>query len=145
MTNRKYDNISELNYEYWMRRAPGYSDVNKEELSGIQRQTWSKLLEEEIDRHFGSNVPDRKKIRILDIGAGPGFISIILTELGYSVTAADFAQTMIEKASENADYLAESITFKREDAMDLSFPNESFDVVFSRNLTWNLPDPEKAP
>ncbi|MBQ7678832.1 MAG: class I SAM-dependent methyltransferase [Butyrivibrio sp.] len=125
-----------------MKRAPGYSDVNREELSGIQHSTWPKLLAGEIDRHFGG--PARETIRILDIGAGPGFISIILTELGYRVTAADFAENMIAQARENAGDLADRITFVQADAMHLSFTDASFDVVVSRNLTWNLPDPEQA-
>ena len=30
------------------------------------------------------------------------------------------------------------------DAQALEFPDNTFDVVVSRNLTWNLPDPERA-
>ncbi len=44
----------------------------------------------------------------------------------------------------NAGTLADSIEFTRQDAMNLSFEDGLFDVVVSRNLTWNLPDPEKA-
>ncbi len=138
------EQIHERNREYWLNRAPGYSEVNQEELSGIQKQTWSKLLDREITDHFGRNHKNKKEIKVLDIGAGPGFISIILTELGYSVTAADFAETMLEEAKKNAGKLEAEITFKQEDAMNLSFADDSFDVVISRNLTWNLPDPEAA-
>ncbi|SDB58546.1 Methyltransferase domain-containing protein [Butyrivibrio sp. INlla16] len=139
-----------------MKRAPGYSEVNKEELGGIQRNTWPTLLDKEIAEHFGSRKEalaehksgiqnfNRSDIRILDIGAGPGFISIILAELGYNVTAADFAESMLMEAKMNAGELAGNISFKQEDAMNLSFENESFDVIVSRNLTWNLQDPEKA-
>ena len=80
----------------------------------------------------------------MDIGAGPGFLSVILCEQGYQVTAADYAETMLEEAKQNAGTLAEKICFRREDAMNLSFPKATFDVVLSRNLTWNLPDPQKA-
>lgn len=132
------------NHDYWIRRASGYSKVNQEELEGIQRKTWASLLDTQIREHFGIEADQRNKIRILDIGAGPGFISIILCELGYLVTAADFAETMIEEAKKNAGPFADQITFKAENAMDLSFAEETFDVVFSRNLTWNLPDPQKA-
>jgi SAM-dependent methyltransferase len=136
--------IIDKNKEYWSGRAPGYSDVNKEELTGIQRDTWKKLLDEKIMEHFAGRNLERKHIRILDIGAGPGFISIILTEQGYNVTASDFCPEMLEEARNNAGNLADRITFRQEDAMNLSFEDESFDVVFSRNLTWNLPRPEDA-
>ena len=60
------------------------------------------------------------------------------------MTAADFAENMIAQARENAGDLADRITFVQADAMHLSFTDASFDVVVSRNLTWNLPDPEQA-
>ena len=37
-----------------------------------------------------------------------------------------------------------NIEFKRMDAQALEFEDESFDVIISRNLTWNLPHPEMA-
>ena len=135
------DNLYKENNKYWMGRAEGYSKVNKEELDGIQRKTWSKLFKETIETHI---LEKAENICILDIGAGPGFISIILTELGYHVTAADFAENMLLEAKSNAGILAERISFVHQDAMNLSFKDEVFDVVVSRNLTWNLPDPKKA-
>jgi ubiquinone/menaquinone biosynthesis C-methylase UbiE len=136
------ENLARENHAYWLKRAEGYSEVNREELSGIQHQTWPDFLEEEIGKQF----PDRKpeNLQVLDIGAGPGFLSIVLTERGYQVTAADFAESMLEEARRNAGTLADRIHFCREDAMELSFADESFDIVLSRNLTWNLPDPKKA-
>ena len=150
--------LKKSNHEYWGKRSLSYSDVNKEELSGTQHMKWQALLDEEIQKVFHSK---RQDIKILDIGAGPGFISIILSELGYKVIAADFSKEMLAEAEKNyEDFVrsrnmgqaddadgcdeAKNIEFREEDAMELSFPDESFDVVFSRNLTWNLPDPEKA-
>lgn len=137
------ENIKEQNKAYWNRRAVTYSDVNKEELEGIQYNKWSALLDDEIQRVY-AGVKKKEEIKILDVGAGPGFISIVLSELGYSVTAADLSEDMIAEAKKNAGVQAGKINFKKEDAMNLSFADESFDVVFSRNLTWNLPDPQKA-
>ena len=138
------EKINQQNHAYWTDRASGYSEVNQEELAGIQKKTWSDLLDREIRDHFKIGETHRSRIRILDIGAGPGFLSVILCEQGYQVTAADFAETMLKEAKQNAGTLAEQICFRREDAMNLSFPEATFDVVLSRNLTWNLPDPQKA-
>lgn len=134
--------LTNENRAYWLNRAKGYSEVNKEELSGIQRGTWSKLLIEEISGRFPGR--DRASIKVLDVGAGPGFISIILAEAGYQVTAFDFAETMLAEAQANAGQIADSIQFIQGDAQALPFEKDSFDVVFSRNLTWNLPNPEIA-
>lgn len=138
------EKINQQNHAYWTDRASGYSEVNQEELAGIQKKTWSDLLDREIRDHFKIGETQRSRIRILDIGAGPGFLSVILCEQGYQVTAADFAETMLKEAKQNAGTLAEQICFRREDAMNLSFPEATFDVVLSRNLTWNLPDPQRA-
>ena len=138
------EKINQQNHAYWTDRASGYSEVNQEELAGIQKKTWSDLLDREIRDHFKIGETQRSRIRILDIGAGPGFLSVILCEQGYQVTAADYAETMLEEAKQNAGTLAEKICFRREDAMNLCFPEATFDVVLSRNLTWNLPDPQRA-
>ena len=126
--------------DYWNQRAQSYSKVNWEELDGVQRIKWARLLENEIQRNFPLRC--NKNISILDIGAGPGFLSIVLSELGYAVTAADYSEEMLNYAKNNASRCGVSICFARENAEMLSFEDGSFDVVVSRNLTWNLPDPE---
>ncbi len=130
------------NKAYWQGRAQGYSEVNKEELAGVQRKNWTSFLNSQIIKQF----PGRQlnTLRILDVGAGPGFISIILAEAGYQVTAIDFSEEMIKEAKKNAGVLSSKVTYVQGDAMELPFDNDSFDVVFSRNLTWNIPFPEKA-
>jgi ubiquinone/menaquinone biosynthesis C-methylase UbiE len=134
--------LFEENRTYWLNRAQGYSEVNKEELSGVQRRNWASFLNSEIEGRFPGR--SHSEISIIDIGAGPGFISIILAELGFKVTAFDFAETMLKEARENAGDLAESISFVQGNAMDLTFEDGTFDVVISRNLTWNLEDPKLA-
>ena len=80
----------------------------------------------------------------MDIGTGPGFFAVILAERGYAVTAVDYTASMLEAARENAGALAEKIAFRQMNAEELTFPEGSFDVLVSRNLTWNLPHPETA-
>lgn len=132
--------------QYWSTRTEGYSEVNEKELAGIQKQAWLSVLEE----HF----PKKKKdeLKILDIGTGPGFFPVILTQAGYQVTAVDYTQGMLEKARENIKMngkkcgknLDEKVSFFRMDAQNLAFMDNSFDVVISRNLTWNLEKPDQA-
>lgn len=134
--------MKDENKEYWNKRADGYSEVNIEELNGIQRTTWAKLLTEEIDEVFSDC--DRDSIKILDIGAGPGFLSIIMSEQGYTVNAADFSDEMLLKARENANNNGIKLTVFKENAQKLSFDDATYDVIVARNLTWNLPDPKAA-
>ena len=51
---------------------------------------------------------------------------------------------MLNEARLNAGEAAERIHFHCMDAEKLGFADASFDVVVSRNLTWNLPHPERA-
>jgi SAM-dependent methyltransferase len=81
---------------------------------------------------------------VLDVGTGPGFYAMILAARGYPVTAVDFSEKMLAEARRNAGPLAERIDFRRMDAQALTFPDGSFDVIVTRNLTWNLQDPARA-
>lgn len=131
----------EENIAYWTNRTPGYAGVNREELATKQRQVWGDLLSQRIRARF-SRRPE--EIRVLDVGTGPGFFAVILAERGYAVTAVDYTASMLEAARENAGTLAERIAFRQMNAEELAFPEGSFDVLVSRNLTWNLPRPETA-
>lgn len=121
---------------YWTGRAEGYSQVNQHELATGQAEVWF----QEIVRHL----PKERNLKILDVGTGPGFFAILLAQEGYDVTAVDYTEAMLAQARKNAGALTEKIHFMRMDAQNLDFPDGTFDVVISRNLTWNLEQPEKA-
>ena len=123
---------------YWDRRAPSYTEVVRKNLEGDWARRWADMLV--------SRFPERgdAPLRILDVGTGPGFYAVILAERGYEVTAVDYAENMLAEARKNAGVLAERISFRQMDAQQLDFSDGSFDVVVTRNLTWNLTDPEKA-
>ena len=130
------------NKNYWTGRAASYSEVNQLELSTRQRQKWSDCLHAEIARQFPERTPE--SLRVLEVGTGPGFFAILLCELGYDVTAIDLTPAMLEEAKKNAGELAGEICWMEMNAEALDFADESFDAVVSRNLTWNLPHPERA-
>lgn len=128
--------------KYWTHRSSGYSKVNQDELNGCQKANWTRFLQKEIHQQFPHRRPE--DIKVLDIGCGPGFFSIILAELGYQVTAIDYTEAMLLQARKNAGILAEYISFFQMDAQNLQFPDRTFDAVISRNLTWNLEYPGQA-
>lgn len=124
--------------QYWSNRAEGYSIVNQEELAGEQRKKWLYYLK----NHFPHKPPE--EISVLDVGTGPGFFAIILAEAGYRVTAVDYTAEMLKQAQKNAGLLANSITWRIMDAQHLAFRDNLFDVIVTRNLTWNLDEPDTA-
>lgn len=134
--------IIQENRAYWTDRAPGYSAVNREELATDQRRLWSRMLVRRISARFPGRAPGT--LTVLEVGTGPGFFAILLAEAGYRVTAIDLTPTMLEHARRNAGQLRERIDFMEMNAQALEFADGQFDVILSRNVTWNLPDPEEA-
>lgn len=124
--------------DYWTNRAEGYSQVNLEELAGDQWPVWLSVIE--------SYMPEKAhhEIKVLDIGTGPGFFSIILARAGYQVTAVDYTEEMLHKAKQNAGALVRGIIWRQMDAQHLDFEDDAFDLVVSRNVTWNLERPDMA-
>jgi ubiquinone/menaquinone biosynthesis C-methylase UbiE len=121
---------------YWNQRAEGFSLSNKEQLRSDASGHWMALLEE--------HAPSKKKLRCLDIGCGPGFLAILLAKLGHDVSAIDYTENMLKQAKRNAEAENVTIDFRRMDAQQLTFADNSFDYIVSRNLTWNLEYPEQA-
>lgn len=139
---KPFISFEEENIVYWTNRAPGYSAVNQEELATNQHTVWGNVLSRAISAHYPGKQPDQ--ISVLDVGTGPGFFAILLAEQGCRVTAVDYTEAMLAQARKNAGTLAEKISFQRMNAQELTFPEGQFDVVLSRNLTWNLHDPKAA-
>lgn len=128
--------------EYWAQRASGYSEYNREEMADVRRILWKKKLLSLLEDRFPGTDPS--EIKILDAGTGPGFFAILLAETGYRVTAVDAAEEMIREARGNAGELSDKISWKVGDVQKLEEESEAFDVVVTRNVTWNLPDPQQA-
>ena len=133
------DLLEEIQH-YWNHRYSGYSKVNQKELEGIQRERWKKQFERLL--------PANKNLKVLDIGTGPGFFTIILEELGYTnIIGIDVSEKMLEVAKENIQKYGKnnsSIQLIQKDAQKLEFKSETFDIIVSRNLTWNLEKPQQA-
>ena len=78
------------------------------------------------------------------MGCGTGFFTILLAKQGHHVTGTDLTPDMIANSRILAKEEQVSCDFQVMDAEHLSFQDESFDVVISRNLTWTLPEAAQA-
>lgn len=136
------DTILLENRVYWTQRAPSYSEVNREELATGRREVWKQTLTERIASRFPGKAPG--ELHVLEVGTGPGFFAILLAEAGYRVTAIDLTPSMLDEARYNAGQLCDRIDFREMNAQSLAFDDECFDMILSRNVTWNLPNPELA-
>jgi ubiquinone/menaquinone biosynthesis C-methylase UbiE len=82
--------------------------------------------------------------KILEVGAGTGVMSLLLAELGYSVTATDISKGMLDEARRKASERRLAIAFEIADAEALPFGEKTFDAVFGRHILWTLPYPDRA-
>lgn len=132
------------NRAYWAARSASYSAQHRGELESAQHTRWQQELLSCICAAFPQAARNPERISVLDAGCGPGFLSILLAEAGFAVTAIDYTPAMLEQARVNAGALADRILFLQMNAEGLDFADDAFDVVVSRNLTWDLPHPSLA-
>jgi SAM-dependent methyltransferase len=80
--------------------------------------------------------------RVLDVGAGPGFLALAAARLGHRVTALDLSAGMLARLREGAarDGLEVEVVEGRAEEP----PPGPFDAVIERHLLWTLPDPGAA-
>jgi SAM-dependent methyltransferase len=78
---------------------------------------------------------------VLDAGAGTGFVSLMLADGGYQVTAVDLSAQMLAVLRSKADRLRLNIRTLHADAAHPP-SDETFDAVVERHLIRTLPEPD---
>lgn len=113
--------------ESWTVRSDNYNSYVEEEFGTDRPEKWLEIIE--------ANAPSDRPLRILDAGCGPGFFSILLSRAGHRVTGVDGSAGMLAHARENAARFGVSPVLMQGDFGALPFPDDTFDLVVSRNVT----------
>ncbi|ADE56610.1 MULTISPECIES: class I SAM-dependent methyltransferase [Aminobacterium] len=87
---------------------------------------------------------DKKSLRLLDMGAGTGFLSLGFAKKGHRVTGIDLSPEMVNFARKMAREKNISIEFFLGDAQEPPLFSSPFDGITCRNLLWTLPNPLRA-
>lgn len=116
----------------WNKSAPNYDSIIHDELNSFRPDAWRR----QILSHF----PEGKTLNVLDVGCGPGFFSIILSQAGHRVTGIDGATEMLRRARINVEAFGADAEIMEMDAGHLDFPADSFDLILSRNVTHTFRD-----
>jgi len=99
-------------------------------------------LEKERDFILDSSLPLAGQI--LEIGTGKGHFALALAKRGFSFVTIDISEEEQEFAKLNIRYLKleKQVDFRTENAERLSFPDRSFDAIFSINVFHHLQKPQ---
>ncbi len=119
--------------QYWDDDAATYDDAPGHRPTSVAVQAaWTAAL---------ATLLPPAPCRVLDCGAGTGFLSLIAARLGHAVTALDLSPQMLARLHAAADAEDLDITVVVGPA---TAPPTGFDAVMERHLLWTLPDPELA-
>lgn len=84
--------------------------------------------------------------RVLDIGSGGGQLAIALKRVvsGLDVTGVDLAGSQVRRARRRAGRCGADVAFVQASALDLPFPDASFDLVYSVDCLKHWPDRDRG-
>jgi ubiquinone/menaquinone biosynthesis C-methylase UbiE len=128
--------LSERVLEGWRISAAGYSKIIQDEFKDGVQKLW-------VETILGK-APYDGVLKILDVGTGPGFFAILLSQEGHTVTGIDASTEMIACAKENCVKAGVNPELRVCDSHALDFDDGVFDLVISRNVVWTLMNPIKA-
>ena len=101
----------------------------------VAREAWTARLKSWLPRPGA---------RVLDIGCGTGSLSVVMAEMGQTVTGIDLSPAMIDLARQKAAKHGLAIDFHVMDAAYPQFPAGQFNVILCRHLLWALPEPKQV-
>ena len=92
------------------------------------------------------NITNLKYLKILDIGAGAGFISIPLAQMGADVTAVDLSESSLNTLTKKANELGmdKKIRIIHADAMSYKNTNEKYDLVLAFDVLEHVNEPQRV-
>ena len=122
----------EQSLEYWSGRSAEFSALHMNSYNSAKRLTFAEQI--------AMSMPACDEVNALDLGCGSGFMSLLLLDAGCKVTGIDFSDDMLAFARENIASRGYEAEFLHMRAQKLEFPDNSFDFIVSRNVTWTLED-----
>jgi ubiquinone/menaquinone biosynthesis C-methylase UbiE len=127
------DGRLEKEQKFWKSAAESYDEWIVNDFQDQYKVNWN-ILSKYIN----------PTLRVLDVGCGPGDLSIRISQLCHEVWGVDVTPEMIQIAEEKAASEPANVYFEQADACDLPFENHSFDTVMSVNALQTMIRPEMA-
>ncbi len=118
-------------YKYQLR----YSEIQKSMYDVEMREQKAKKMLSVLDDHYSGKL---ETLSLLDIGSSTGIISNVLSERFGSVVGVDIDEQAVGYAKKA--HLPDNLRFSIQDAMNLGFPDQSFDVAICAHIYEHVPD-----
>ncbi|MEY2491523.1 MAG: hypothetical protein QOH24_474 [Verrucomicrobiota bacterium] len=125
--NASNDEFTRFEHEGWQRVAEKYDSV------------WAQSTRQFVP-HLLEAAEVTGGMSVLDVGAGPGYVSAAVAQRGAVPIGLDFSAQMVSIAQK----MYPSIEFREGDAQNLPFVDASFDCVVANFALLHLADPERA-
>ncbi len=98
-----------------------------------------------INRISAAVLRNGRRIKVLDVGCGPGILTVAIAPLVDEVVALDLTPEMIAQAKKRSDRLGlKNVRFEVGRAEELPFSDGYFDVVVTRLMLHHLLSPTSA-
>lgn len=118
-----------------------------------ERKTWGDFYEKAgdadyfldhlaIHKDFLKEILKNDPKALLEAGCGSAIMSIFFGMSGRRATACDLDEKVLAMAAETAKKWNAQVQFSKQDLMKMSFPDRSFDVVFSQGVLEHMADDE---
>ncbi|MDM1292689.1 class I SAM-dependent methyltransferase [Sphingobacterium sp. N143] len=121
---------------YWNSRSTSWRKERDEAWSRPETERWLEFFKTVRSQVAGN--------KVLEVGTATGYFANIMTLAGFEVTAVDLSPQMIEYAKLVSQDLELKVDYQVMDAQALQLEDNSFDLVFTRLMTWTIPDLEKC-
>ncbi|WP_027624733.1 MerR family transcriptional regulator [Clostridium lundense] len=113
--------------------------INLHESFSINKEGWMPWFFKQL------SLPNN--INILELGCGDGSLwakNLDKIPNGWNITLTDFSEGMLEDAKRNLGKCSNRFHFSVVDAENITYENESFDVVIANHMLYHLNDIDKA-
>lgn len=115
--------------------------IYTESAEGVRRKHFNEIrAKQEYSRYidYVTQVTNSSHKTLLDVGCGNGWTSFLFSQIGKKTVGIDLHKDFFEPS------LNENLKFQSESIMQLSFADNSFDIVTTHECLEHVPQPQKA-
>lgn len=114
------------------------------DVEGIRVKDYFEACTAPENRFILQQLGDVRDRLLLDLGCGAGENSVYFASRGARCVAADYSPGMVDVALKLAASNGVQIEGRVINAMEIAFPDNTFDIVYASNLLHHIPDPRLA-